>query len=86
MAESRRDAVEGVELAQQQSREPALLTLTQKLLDEPNARVRLLAEAAFLLSFGHGSPMSLLLGYWERQFEAESLYLQAVRGITTARW
>ena len=54
VAEGRRDAVEGVELAEQQSREPALLPLAQKLLDEPDARVRLLAEPVFFLCLGHG--------------------------------
>ena len=38
-----------VELAEQQAREPVLLPLAQELLDEANARVLLLAGAAFLL-------------------------------------
>ena len=62
VAERRRDAVERVELAEQQAREPALLPLAQKLLDEPNARALLLAGAAFVLNFGHARvPSSVLL-------------------------
>ena len=63
VAERRRDPVERVELAEQQTREPALLPLAQKLLDEPDARVLLLAGAAiFFLHFGHWEiPSSVLL-------------------------
>ena len=62
VAERRRDAVERVELTEQQPREPALLPLAQELLDEPDLRVLLLAGAAFFLSFGHGitHPASVL--------------------------
>jgi hypothetical protein len=54
VTKGRRDAVERVELTEQQPREPALLPLAQELLDEPDFRVLLLAGAAFFLSFGHG--------------------------------
>ena len=62
VAERRRDAIERVELPEQQAREPALLPLAQKLLDEANARALLLAGAAFVLNLGHaGVPSSVLL-------------------------
>ena len=62
VAERRRDAIERVELAEQQAREPALLPLAQELLDEANARALLLAGAAFFLNVGHsGVPSSILL-------------------------
>ncbi len=53
VAERRRDAIERVELAEQQAREPTLLPLAQELLDEANARALLLAGAAFVLNLGH---------------------------------
>ena len=53
VAERRRDPIESVELPEQQAREPTLLPLAQKLLDEANARALLLARAAFVLNLGH---------------------------------
>ena len=69
VAERRGDAIEGVELPEQQAREPTLLPLAQKLLDEANARALLLAGAAFVLNVGHaGVPSSVLLNDGRRQF------------------
>ena len=62
VAERRRDAIERVELPEQQAREPTLLPLAQELLDEANARALLLAGAAFVLNLGHSrGPSSILL-------------------------
>ena len=59
VAEGRGDPIESVELPQQQAREPTLLPLAQKLLDEANARALPLARAAFVLNLGHaGSPVA----------------------------
>ena len=69
VAERRRDAIERVELAEQQAREPTLLPLAQKLLDEANARALLLAGAAFVLNLGHArGPSSVLLNVGDGNF------------------
>src|SRR5882672_761098 len=49
VAEGRGDAIERVELTEEQAREPAVLTLLQELLDEADAGASVLARTGFLL-------------------------------------
>ena len=60
VTESRRDAIESVELAEQETCKPILLALLQELLDEANPRALLLAGAGLFFSyFGHaGGPVA----------------------------
>ena len=57
--------------------------LFQELLDEPDARVPLLAGARFLYSVGHGGPIGILPRKGEPRFQ-QNPPLVAVTGVPTA--